>query len=127
MPSLRPASATEGTALLTTCLSLVKPVGMSAADAHAWLMTASDEIAYIPSDILADACTVARRTCTHHGQIVPTIIREAEEHLGARRRLHAAIAPAPADAPKLNSPEPWRPTPEELEQLKAEAAASLRA
>lgn len=127
MPSLRPASATEGTALLTTCLSLVKPVGMSAADAHAWLMTASDEIAYIPSDILADACAVARRTCTHHGQIVPTIIREAEEHLSARRRLHAAIAPAPADAPKIAAPDPWHPTPEELEQLKAEAAASLRA
>jgi hypothetical protein len=117
--------AVEAVALLTSCLTLVKPVGMSTEDADAWLTVATDAVLHLPRDILEAACTAARRSCTHHGQIVPAILKEGEELLAMRRtRLAADRIP---DERHLPAPSPWKPTRGELDQLKSEAAASLRA
>jgi len=102
-------------ALLSTCLALVKPVGMSGEDADAWLRVAAREVAILPPDLLADGCAHARKTCTHHGQIVPAILKETEERLATRRKL----ASPPEKVEALPAPAPWRPTPEELAALKA--------
>lgn len=110
-------------ARLSTCLALVKPVGMSAEDADAWLRTATRELAYLPPDLLAEAAQVARRTCTHHGQIVPAIIKETEERMATRRKLAA-----PVERPQaLPKPDQWKPNADELEAIKAKAAADLAA
>lgn len=122
---MRPARDDVSLALLTSCLTLVKPVGMSAQDTGAWLAVAAEEIAHLPEAVLTSACTVARRTCTHHGQIVPTILREAEPDLARLRRI--AELDAERDAPSLSAPEPWKPTADELERIKSEAAANLKA
>jgi hypothetical protein len=114
---LQPVGAVEAVALLTTCLTLVKPVGMSAEDADAWLTVATGEVLHLPADILDTACTAARRACTHHGQIVPAILKEGEELLALRRkRFVPETIPPERHLPK---PAPWHPTPEELAELKA--------
>jgi hypothetical protein len=121
---LQPAPVTETVALLTACLSLVKPVGMGAEDTQAWLKVAARELADMPSDLLDEGCQEARRTCTHHGQIVPCIIRVTAERLADRKRL---AAPRQAEPVELLAHEPWRPSADELEAIKQQAAASLRA
>lgn len=125
---LDPVGSGQAVALLASCLMLVKPVGMSDADAQGWLNVAAGEVEHLPLDILQQGCSAARRTCTHHGQIVPAILREAEDWLATRRRIFGEpVDHAPADAPKLAAPPPWLPTPEELDQIKFEAAERLRA
>lgn len=111
-------------ALLSTCLALVKPVGMSAEDADAWLITAAREVSYLPCDILAEACREVRRTATHHGQIVPGIIREGEERYQNRRKI---VGPRPLPPEQQIEYHRWAPTREELEALKAQAASNLKA
>lgn len=110
-------------ALLSSCLALVKPVGMSEDDTHAWLRIAARELAHMPGDLMADGCAHARKTCTHHAQIVPAIVKHTEDRLAQRRKL-AAPEPKREALPK---PERWQPTAEELEAIKREAAASLSA
>lgn len=101
---------------------------MSQEDTDAWLMTAAREVAYLPADILADACAATRRVATHHAQIVPTVIREGDERLASRRAIIRI-----RDRGKLAPPErqiehhKWAPTREELEALKAEAVSNLKA
>ena len=120
---LAPSGATEAVALVTSCLTLVKPVGMSGEDAHAWLTVATGEVAHLPRDILEAACAAARRTCTHHGQIVPTILKEGEELLSLRRtRLGVDVIPRDRHLP---APDRWKPSAEEIELIKADAAAGL--
>lgn len=121
---LKPAPLTEAIARLTTCLALVKPVGMSGDDAQAWLRVAAGELAHMPGDLLEDGCAEARRTCTHHGQIVPTILKHTAERMATRRKL--AVPTIPKER-RLSAPEPWQPTRGELEALKAEAAKHLAA
>lgn len=124
---LRPAPVTETVALLSSCLALVKPVGMSGEDAQAWLRVAAGELAHLPSDMLAKGCATARKTCTHHGQIVPAILKDVSEWYdtvaeGARiasRRSEAVAA--------LTEPERWTPTVDELAQIKADVAKALKA
>lgn len=120
---LRPASVTEVMAGLSTCLALVKPVGMSAEDADAWLRTATRELAHLPPDLLASGCRSARRNCTHHGQVVPHIIKETDEWLAMRRRYTTPVE-KPVALPK---PDRWHPTSEEIEALKRGAADQLKA
>jgi hypothetical protein len=95
---------------------------MTADDQQAWLRVAAKELAHLPPDILADACAKARRTCTHHGQIVPAIIKESADWIALRK--NAARNSEPVEA--LPKPDRWVPEPGELERIKAEAAANLR-
>ena len=89
--------------MLSACLALVKPVGMGNEDAQAWLRVAAGELAHLPPDMLAKGCATARQTCTHHGQIVPTILKDVAEwysdvregHRIAERRAKATEALPP--------------------------------
>lgn len=123
---MAPSSATEAVACLSTCLALVKPVGMSQDDTAAWLGVAAQEVQHLPLDLLESACREARRTCTHHAQIIPAIIKASEERLAYRRTIHHREEVIPKER-RLAAPEPWQPTREELDALKAAAAASLSA
>lgn len=122
---LVPAPVSETVAMLTACLSLVKPVGMSAEDAQAWLRVAARELSDLPPDLLAHGCTEARRTCTHHGQIVPTIIKVTGETMAIRRDM-ANRANRKVELPKPGQGERWTPQPGELEAIKREVAEKLR-
>ena len=63
---------------LSSCLALVKPVGMSDAMATEWLAVAAGELLDLTRNALKAGCAHARRTCSHHAQIVPTVLAEAE-------------------------------------------------
>jgi len=99
---------------------------MAGEDAQAWLKVAARELSYLPSDLLAAGCEQARRTCTHHGQIVPAIIKATDEMMALRRDMAARANRKPA-LPKPGDFEPWKPGEGELEAIKREVAESLRA
>lgn len=63
---------------LSACLALVRPVSMSDDAATEWLTVAAAEISGVSRSRLNAACRTARRECTYHGQILPTILRELE-------------------------------------------------
>ena len=121
---MAPSPVTEAVALLTTCLALVKPVGMSGDDARAWLTVAAGEVKHLPRDILEAACAEARKTCTHHGQIIPAILKEGEERLRNRRKI---VRADPLPPERQIEQHRWAPTREELEAIRAEAVKNLRA
>lgn len=80
---------------------------MTAEEAEDWLRVAVGEVLTYPANVLHYAAGEARRTCTHHSQIVPTIIREADEMLEQQRRVdrHPVVTPLPVSqrlpAPQL--------------------------
>jgi hypothetical protein len=111
--------------LLTTCLALVRPVGFTDDNARDWLRVAAQEIAYLPLEVLREACGEARRTATHHAQIIPAIIKHGEQMLGEARRINAFVEGF--RQPALPKPDPWKPTLDELAAIKARAAESLSA
>lgn len=119
--------------MLTSCLALVRPVGLSDENARDWLRVAAGEVAHIHTDLLVEACASARRSCTHHGQIVPRIIKETEERMDLRKREQLAREALARDERNrreqaaLPKPDPWRPSAEEIEQVKREAAERLKA
>lgn len=124
--TVEPTDAGRAVALIGTCLALVKPVGMGDADAKTWLRLAAQEVRHLPIDILTESCAAARKVCTHHGQIVPAIIKAGDDWLASRRKLvrhNEAMSPAP----QLPAPPPWLPTQEELDQIKVGTAAALKA
>lgn len=90
-------------AALSACLSLVRPVGMTEDETVDWLEVANDTLAHIPADILERGARSARGICTHHAQIVPTIIAETREALAWRSR------PSTAPLLRLVAPEPPPP------------------
>lgn len=114
--------------MLSTCLALVKPVGMSAEDAQAWLRVAAGEVSHLPPDMLAQGCAEARRTCTYHGQIIPAIIKATEEWFAAaKKNAEFETRQKERQAIPFQEPERWKPTPNELDRIKAEAAKALKA
>lgn len=60
---------------MSACLALVRPVGMTDQAATEWLAVAAAEVRDMPRSALEAGCREARQTCTHHGQIVPTILK----------------------------------------------------
>lgn len=113
--------------MLSTCLALVKPVGMSAEDAQAWLRVAAGELAHLPPELLERGCALARKTCSYHGQIVPTITKETEEEYQAMKSCAQYEARQASKAQALPKPEAWVPVDGELERIKAEVARALKA
>lgn len=109
-----PAPIHETVAMLASCLALVRPVGMAQADADEWLRVAARELSYLPGDLLADGAAHARRTCTHHGQIVPAIIKETDERLAARRK---ATRPVEAHVRPVALLEVEKPSSEDFAEL----------
>lgn len=124
--TVEPTDAGRAVALIGTCLALVKPVGMGDADAKTWLRLAAQEVRHLPIDILTESCAAARKVCTHHGQIVPAIIKAGEDWLASRRKMVRHNESMPP-APRLAAPAPWLPTQEELDELKAVMAERLKA
>lgn len=110
--------------LITACLALVRPVGMPQSEADAWLRVAAQEVADLPLELIDEGCRAARRTCTHHAQIVPTIIRETEERLAIMRKL---AGPVERETIALPAADRWRPDAAELEAIKRNVAANLSA
>lgn len=121
--SLRPTEPAKAAALISPNLALVRPVSMTDEQAEEWLMVAAKEIAHIPADILADACAKARRKNTHHGQIVPTLIAESEERIAYRRTIHAPRIPPERRIEEQR----WKPDKNELAEIHAQVAESLKA
>jgi len=124
--SLKPASQRQTIACVSTCLALVRPVGMSDEMASEWLHIASDDLAIFPVDILMAGCKHARRTCDHYSKIVPAVFAYCEEAMAMRRlalRPRAAVA---LPAPKVPNRQPM--TADELTWLNGpgELRATLR-
>jgi hypothetical protein len=122
---LRPTEPAAVTAHLTACLALVRPVGMSDADVGDWLRVAAREVGHLPPELLAEGCAAARRTCTHHSQIVPAIIRETEQRLAIWRKIAGPIVRD--DILDVQERIAWQPTLDEIEAIKRQAAENLRA
>ncbi|MED5545770.1 MAG: hypothetical protein VX309_01080 [Pseudomonadota bacterium] len=95
-------------AALSACLALVRPVGMTEDETIDWLEVAADTISDIPSDIAERGARIARTKCTHHAQIVPTIISETKDAVEWRRRPTPALRLV---APKAVEDEPREPEP----------------
>lgn len=64
---------------LAACFALVRPVSMTDDAAAEWLAVAASELAGYRAGLLKIGMAAARKTCTHHGQIIPAIIREMED------------------------------------------------
>lgn len=130
--AVKPAPIAETVASLASCLALVRPVGMAQGDADEWLRVAARELAHLPRNMLDYGCSVARKTCTHHGQIVPTIIKTVGEwYEAAQGSLRYAERQARRDELPGASKDPfqieWNPSLDELAQIKADVAKALRA
>ncbi len=63
---------------LSACLALVRPVSMSEDAAAEWLAVAAGELAGYSRTSLEAGMSDARQRCTHHGQIVPHVIKYME-------------------------------------------------
>lgn len=101
-------------ALLTSCLSLVRPVGMSEGEAEDWLSVAVGEVLNYPAHVLQAAASEARRTCTHHAQIVPAIIKAAEAAAPRHDPLVSAVQGVPSIASVTALPAPDRRITQEM-------------
>jgi hypothetical protein len=64
---------------LQRCFALVRPVGMTDSAARDWLAVAVAEVRNIPPATLQRACAEVRQTATHHGQIIPALVKAAQE------------------------------------------------
>lgn len=61
---------------LNRALNLVRAVGMNDEMASDWLASAVVELRELPDSAFLAGVQHARRTCTHHAQIVPTVLAE---------------------------------------------------
>ena len=128
-PSTEASSPKVAAALLGTCLLLVRPVGMSDDQAEEWLVIAARAVCHLPLDILKYACGEAQGVATHHGQIVPAILKAGNTRFDERRR-HLAFVEDFKLAPALPAPPIIPPAPEEVRELAAvigKAADKFRA
>ena len=99
---------------------------MGQREADDWLRVAVGEVSYFPTDILSDACRDARRTATHHAQIIPAIIKYADERLAIRRKAATALHEI-VPAPHRITQDQWAPTQSEIDAIKAYSANALSA
>lgn len=108
-------------ALLTSCLALVRPVGMTEEEAEDWLSVALGVVAEYSATSLRVAARKAQKSCTHHAQIVPTIVEHCEAYGAPARIWEGAwqgkdLLPAPSPlalpAPKLTQADVDKMTPE---------------
>lgn len=67
---------------------------MAEKEVEDWLKVGVGTLLDYPAGILDKAALEARRTCTHHSQIVPTIVREADVLLARNASLREASAPS---------------------------------
>lgn len=90
-------------AMISASFALVKPAGMTPKETRDWINVAVDALEHIPLHIFETGCRAARLTCTHHSQIVPTIVAGTKEALAWHNR------PRVAPLLRLVSPEYFAP------------------
>lgn len=123
---MAPAEPTQLVAELAACLTLVAPSGMTADDRTEWIKVARMTIGDIPAGPFHSACKKARKTCRFASEIVPTIVREAEEQTGWLRSILAHANEAVERYGQQALPKPDRVTPDEIKQILAEVAAERK-
>jgi hypothetical protein len=69
-------------------------------EAEEWLGAAVSAIGTVRIDVLDRACLTARRTCTHHSQIVPAVIAEVDSAAAQAARLTEWEQPVALPAPR---------------------------
>lgn len=110
---LQPASPQEAVALLTSCLALVRPVGMTENEAEDWLSVAVGAVIEYPAIYLREAAWQAQKSCTHHAQIVPAMVKHCEGNIPARDPFAWAAHPVALPAPEM----PRLPPPKLTQQM----------
>lgn len=124
---LRPHELPQVVAMVASALALVRPVGMGDAAADDWIALAANELRDIPADLLDEAAVHVRRTCTHHGQIVPAVFGHVQDRWDERKRLRFGhIERGPRRNADPAPPEWWQPGADELEAVKRGIADKLR-
>jgi len=93
-----------------------------------WLRVAYLTLADVPEDLFVDAARAARLSCKHPATIVPAIAAHVAERKALRQRVReiqalAGYAEIAGSTPRVV----WRPTPEELAQVKREVQAAIGA
>ena len=76
----KPLTPSQAMSEIRACLVKVRPVGMSDDMAKEWLAVAIIDVmgfAERRPQAFRSACMRARAVCTHHGQIVPEILKTA--------------------------------------------------
>ena len=100
-PKPLPLSKAEVVSQLSGCLTLVRPVSMSDDMASEWLAVAANEVLGFaeqrPARFKA-ACERVRRECSHHGQIVPTILKGARYDWEPKDKIFKSQEQIEADA-----------------------------
>lgn len=86
------------------CLALVRPVGMTDAEAGEFLTVAAAEVAEYPADILAAAARHVRRTVTRPGEIVPALVAHCNSAALIRSFRERRRAEPPTPAPRPPAP-----------------------
>jgi hypothetical protein len=108
MEAARPVDMPTAIRLLTPCLVLCSPSGMTQGDREEWLVAAYNALIDVPGSLFADACRGVMGACDHPAKIVPYIIRstaEMTEVLQVRvKRLRAKLENF--EAPILAAPTP---------------------
>lgn len=84
---------------LSACLALVRPVGMTEDMATEWLTVAASSLEGLSDYELAKGFRQARLECTHHAQIVPTIMKANAEAIEFRRKSDALMWDRPTHRP----------------------------
>lgn len=93
---------------------------MTEGEAADWLRVAVREVLQYPSHVLREAAATARRTCTHHAQIIPALIAEADELHAMAQKLAT-----PPPTPRLPAPRENWVTQEAFERITAEKGLEL--
>ena len=125
----RPATLEEAIQLLTPCLMLCAPSGMTEDDRTAWIKAALMTIDDIPLSFLQRACEQARRVCDHPAKIVPFICKYEPDtaRWAADKVRHARAVVENLNAPRLEKHDPEYVTAEEMAELSKELASKLSA
>ena len=111
---LQPADDREFITILTPCLQLVAPVGMSEDDRDTWFEAARLALIDVPVDLLQRGAKHAMLHADHPSKIVPLIAREAAAALASRRSASAIWEGADNSPLALPAPGSERPTADEL-------------
>ena len=81
------------------------------------------EVLNYPAWVLHEAAVEARRTCTHHSQIIPTLVAAADERMDHFRRMAELSAPVPVQ--QLPPPPPL--SDDEFDRIVGERGLALSA
>lgn len=81
---------------LSACLALVRPAGMTEDMATEWLAVAASTLTGLSEYELAKGFRQARLECSHHSQIVPTVMKANAEAIEYRRKADALMWDRPS-------------------------------